>query len=312
MNSVDGSGSPRKRTISRGMSEDESLLSIIKEAESSSRRLIRSESRTGSLRKRTDSQQSDQDLLMGLPDMLELQASYDEVVQELRGLEVQREALLFQVDVLQDSLEGVEELLAEAQREAGQAGLALEQEREARRKMERLVSSLMQEVERLKEERHNKAPVTIMNELPLNVPSEVNKDLQKEEKDSTLHGPHGQDVLDGGPAREGEGGVMMKLKRMVSQPLGQMPSLSLNNMVSIDGVLRRPYQNHASEDGRDLSPDRNDSEKSAYEDASAETPEQDKLFPGDEELPHDVENKEKGPDNGQTLELNNTDACILS
>lgn len=54
---------------------------------------------------------------------LELQASYDEAVQELRGLEVEREALLFQVDVLQDSLEGVEELLAEAQREAGQASL---------------------------------------------------------------------------------------------------------------------------------------------------------------------------------------------
>lgn len=52
---------------------------------------------------------------------LELQASYEEVVQELRGLEVERETLLFQVDVLQDTLESVEELLAEAQREAGQA-----------------------------------------------------------------------------------------------------------------------------------------------------------------------------------------------
>lgn len=45
------------------------------------------------------------------------------MVQELRGLEVEREALLFQVDVLQDTLDGVEELLAEAQREAGQANL---------------------------------------------------------------------------------------------------------------------------------------------------------------------------------------------
>lgn len=54
---------------------------------------------------------------------LELQASYDEVVQELRGLEVEREALLFQVDVLQDTLESVEELLAEVQRDAGQANL---------------------------------------------------------------------------------------------------------------------------------------------------------------------------------------------
>lgn len=45
------------------------------------------------------------------------------MVQELRGLEVEREALLFQVDVLQDTLESVEELLAEAQRDAGQANL---------------------------------------------------------------------------------------------------------------------------------------------------------------------------------------------
>lgn len=52
---------------------------------------------------------------------LELQASYEEVLQELRRLEVERECLLFQVDVLQDSLEGAEELLAEAQREVGQA-----------------------------------------------------------------------------------------------------------------------------------------------------------------------------------------------
>lgn len=41
----------------------------------------------------------------------------------MRGLEVEREALLFQVDVLQDTLESVEELLAEAQRDAGQASL---------------------------------------------------------------------------------------------------------------------------------------------------------------------------------------------
>lgn len=45
------------------------------------------------------------------------------MVQELRGMEVERETLLFQVDVLQDTLEGVEELLAEAQREAGQASM---------------------------------------------------------------------------------------------------------------------------------------------------------------------------------------------
>lgn len=53
----------------------------------------------------------------------ELQESYKEVVQELSGLEVQRETLLFQVDVLQDALEGVEEMLAEAQRAASQASM---------------------------------------------------------------------------------------------------------------------------------------------------------------------------------------------
>lgn len=54
---------------------------------------------------------------------LELQTSYDEVVQELRGLEVERETLWFQVDVLQDALEGAEEMLAEAQREASHASM---------------------------------------------------------------------------------------------------------------------------------------------------------------------------------------------
>ncbi|KAM7006646.1 uncharacterized protein LKV04_003144 [Tautogolabrus adspersus] len=150
MHSVTLDGSPKKRTLSRGISEDESLRSLIKESESSSRRLARSDSRAGTLKRKTDSQ-TEQDLFMGLPEMLELQASYDEVVQELRGLEVERETLLFQVDVLQDTLEGVEELLAEAQREAGQANKELEQEREAKRKLESTVCSLMQEMERLKE-----------------------------------------------------------------------------------------------------------------------------------------------------------------
>ncbi|KAJ0068585.1 hypothetical protein NL108_009695, partial [Boleophthalmus pectinirostris] len=80
-------------------------------AENSSRRLARSDSRAGTLKKRTESQVLH----------LELQASYEEALAEVRGLEVERDTLLFQVDVLQDSLEGVEELLAEAQREAGEA-----------------------------------------------------------------------------------------------------------------------------------------------------------------------------------------------
>ncbi|KAK6321235.1 hypothetical protein J4Q44_G00082110 [Coregonus suidteri] len=148
-------GSPRRRKLSRGVSEDESLRNIIKEKESSARRLTRSDSRGGTLKRRSGSQQSeeDQELMMELPERLDLQANYDDVLQELRGLELQRETVLFQVDVLQDALEGAEEMLAEAQREASHATMELAQEREAKRKLEDMVSSLMQEVERLKEER---------------------------------------------------------------------------------------------------------------------------------------------------------------
>ncbi|CAB1315157.1 unnamed protein product [Coregonus sp. 'balchen'] len=121
-------GSPRRRKLSRGVSEDESLRNIIKEQS-----------------------EEDQELMMELPERLDLQANYDDVLQELRGLELQRETVLFQVDVLQDALEGAEEMLAEAQREASHATMELAQEREAKRKLEDMVSSLMQEVERLKE-----------------------------------------------------------------------------------------------------------------------------------------------------------------
>ncbi|XP_013883828.1 uncharacterized protein LOC106532336 [Austrofundulus limnaeus] len=312
---VDGSGSPRKRAFSRGLSEDESLRSIITETESSSRRLTRSESRTGTLRRRTDSQ-SEQDLLMGLPEMLELQASYDEVVQELRGLEVERETLLFQVDVLQDTLEGVEELLAEAQREAGKASLELEQERDARRKLESLVSSLLQEVERIKEEKNNKPPASVdatddatRGEAMNHVASAVIKGADREEKDSSPCGNNSKEQevsARGGPDEEG---ILTKLRRMVNQPL--IPSLALDNPVSTDGVLRRPYKTDA-EEGRDLSPDRNDSDKSAYEDASAETPEQEKMFPGDGELPHDSDSKENGEANSESQESRNPEGCVLS
>ncbi|XP_037535562.1 leucine-rich repeat flightless-interacting protein 1 [Nematolebias whitei] len=310
---LDGNGSPRKRAFSRGLSEDESLRSII-ETESSSRRLTRSESRTGTLKRTTDSQ-SDQDLLMGLPEMLELQASYDEVVQELRGLEVERETLLFQVDVLQDTLESAEELLAEAQREAGQASMELELEREARKKQESLVSSLRREVERLKEEMSNKPPASgnvtdevTSAQLINHVGSEVIKGAGREEKDSTLCEAHSsikaseeQEVSEA----PDEQSLLTKLRRMVSPPLSQ--SLALDNLVSIDGVHQRPYKNH-TEDGRDLSPDRDDS---AYEDASAETPEQE-MLPGDGDLPLDSENKENGSAPGETQELRNPEVCVLS
>ncbi|XP_061911611.1 uncharacterized protein si:ch1073-456m8.1 [Entelurus aequoreus] len=245
---VDNSGSPKKRTLSRGIGEDESLRSFIKEAESSSRRVTRSESRAGTLKKRPDSQPPDQDLFMGLPEMLELQSSYDEALQELRGLEVERQALMFQVDVLQDTLEGVEELLAEAQREAAEANSELGRERDAKRKLQMLVGSLMQEVETLKEEGsvHQVA-----------CPREVSADSPEPLRN--------QNSVD-------HGGVTTKLMWASNSA----PSLALDHPQCVDGVHRRPYQG-----GRDPSPDKSDSDTaSTYEDASAESPEQDHLFPG--------------------------------
>ncbi|XP_044073580.1 leucine-rich repeat flightless-interacting protein 2 isoform X2 [Siniperca chuatsi] len=304
---LDSSGSPKKRTLSRGMSEDESLRSIIKETDSSSRRLTRSDSRAGAPKKRSDSQ-SEQDLLMGLPEMLELQASYDEVVQELRGLEVEREALLFQVDVLQDTLEGVEELLAEAQREAGQLSLELEQEREAKRKLKSMVCSLMQEVERLKEERNNEPPAPANTHGSVDEVRRQGHQMKNDAKES-MKAAHREEKAPSSESRASEedgqneeavdeGGILMKLRKMISKPLSHTPSLALDNPFFEDGVLRRPYENGVEiVDGRDPSPDRHDSDSiSAYEDASAETPEQDRMFPGEAntlELPDDSENKEK-------------------
>lgn len=87
---------------------------------------------------------------------------------------------------------------------------------------------------------------------------------------------------------EDEGSVSMKLRKMVSKPL--LPSLALDNPVTVDGVVGRPYENGV-EGGGEPSPDQNDTDsQSAYEDASADTPEQDRLFPGEAdslELPHD-------------------------
>ncbi|XP_068576478.1 leucine-rich repeat flightless-interacting protein 2 isoform X2 [Cebidichthys violaceus] len=325
---LDSSGSPKKRTLSRGLSEDESLRSIIKEAESSSRRLTRSDSRAGTMKRRTDSQ-SEQDLYMGLPEMLELQASYEEVVQELRGLEVERETLLFQVDVLQDTLEGVEELLAEAQREAGQASLELEREREAKKKSESMVCSLIQEVKRLKEERNNEASATVNTHGSVDVVTtqghQMKKDAKELMRDSLPCEPQrsesrGRVSEKGGQSEEAEdeGGVLTKLRKMVTKPLGQLPSLAVDDPSSGDGILQRPYE-HDVRDGRDPSPDRNDSDSiSAYEDASAETPEQDRMFPGEAdtlELPEDSEKSSANNSliNDETTEdSKNPDACVVS
>ncbi|XP_062255184.1 leucine-rich repeat flightless-interacting protein 2 [Platichthys flesus] len=332
---LDTSGSPKKRTFSRGLSEDESLRSIIKETETSSRRVTRSDSRAGTLKRGTDSQ-TEQDLFMGLPEMLDLQASYEEVVQELRGLEFEREALLFQVDILQDTLEGVEELLAETQREAGQASSELEQERAAKRKLESMVSSLMQEVERLKEEQM-KAPAQEKtygtedeatrngSQIKNHEVIEQTQDSCREEVDLPPCEPHStseaSEEVEQGDGAEEEGSFLTKIRKMVHKPLAHIPSLALDNPLSEDGVLWRPYEN-GNDNGQDPSTDTNDSDNlSAYEDASAETPEQDRIFQGDGDcvdLPDDSENKEKSPannvqvSNGETQAPNDPDGCIVS
>ncbi|XP_074488005.1 uncharacterized protein LOC141765706 [Sebastes fasciatus] len=319
---LDSNGSPKKRTLSRGLSEDESLRSIIKETESSSRRLTRSDSRAGTLKRRSDSQ-SEQDLYMGLPEMIELQASYDEVVQELRGLEVERETLLFQVDVLQDTLEGVEELLAETQREAGQASLELQRERDAKRKLESTVSSLMKEVERLKEERNNTPPVntqgvdevTRQGHQMKNDAKELMKGLSLCDPRSSESSGRASEGVRQSDEAEDEANLLMKLRKIVSKPL---PSLAVDNPFSEDGVLQRPCENSVV-DGRDSSPDGQDSDSiSAYEDASADTPEQDKKFPGEAdtlELPHDSEKSSTNNglvSNGETQDPKSPDACVVS
>ncbi|XP_018974873.1 leucine-rich repeat flightless-interacting protein 2-like isoform X3 [Cyprinus carpio] len=141
---LETAGSLRKRTLSRGMSEDESLRHIIRDAEESSRQLSRSDSRYGSL-KRGQRQESH----------MELRASYEDCLQEVRSLELQQEALLFQVDCLQDALEGAEEMLAETQRDNHSLTMELERERGKRRTSEDKLASLKRELERLREDRNS-------------------------------------------------------------------------------------------------------------------------------------------------------------
>ncbi|KAK7119979.1 hypothetical protein R3I94_021715 [Phoxinus phoxinus] len=149
---LEKAGSLRRRTLSRGMSEEESLRHIIREAEESSRHLTRSDSRFGTLRRGQGGEsQSEDDLLSESVEMTQL--SYEECVAELRVLSLQQEALFFQVDVLQDALEGTEEILSETQRETHQLTLELERERAVRRKTEDRLAAVTQEMERLREER---------------------------------------------------------------------------------------------------------------------------------------------------------------
>ncbi|XP_077459337.1 uncharacterized protein LOC144075805 [Stigmatopora argus] len=291
--SLDNNGSPKKRTFSR--SEDESLRSIIKEAESSSRRLTRSDSRPGTLKRRPDSQHSDQDPSMGLPEMVELQASYDEAVHELRGLEVEREVLLFQVDVLQDTLEGVEELLAETHREARRANVELEQEREVRKKMEHLVQSLMEEVETLKEEKNSHMHLSEhTNETEVDAKRRGYR-LSDSAKEAS------QPTMDASTTPGDEGSVVAKVKWVANSA----PSLALDAPLREDGVHRRPYESGA-EGRRDPSPDKSDSDSvSTYEDASAETPEH-------EPVPLELPLGSASKDGAESEEPQNGDNCVVS
>ncbi|KAJ3603407.1 hypothetical protein NHX12_031149 [Muraenolepis orangiensis] len=305
---IDRSGSPKKRTLSRGISEDESLRIIIQETESPSRRLTRSDSRSGTLKRKSESQQSEQDLSKALPDVMELQTSYEEVVQELHGLEVERETLLFQVDVLQDTLESVEELLAEAQREARQASMEVEQERVAKRKLEDTVRSLMSEVERLKEERNT---ISTRPAHSLLIEAETVTSTQAAAPNSTTHAWDRTDGASASPlprgvtksgecAAETDEGSSAEPKASHLQKMEtQMITLALGDPCSPDGVLRRPC-------GQQLEDDQNNDTDSvsAYEDASAETPELDQVLE-DEEL--DAEEK------GERRDPNDPDkSCILS
>ncbi|XP_053530177.1 uncharacterized protein si:ch1073-456m8.1 isoform X2 [Ictalurus punctatus] len=122
---VEKSASPRKRIVSRAMSEEESLRHIIES----------------------------EDEPAETTSMVELQQNYEMCLAELQSVELQQGVLLFQVDCLQDALEGAEEALSETKREAHQISMELEQEREKRRKLEDTVALLMQKLEQLKEEK---------------------------------------------------------------------------------------------------------------------------------------------------------------
>lgn len=151
----DKSGSPRKRILSRAASEDESLRNIIQEAEETSKRLTRRDSKYGSFRREsTRGSQSEEESVENMP-MVELQEDYEACLAELKAVERHQDVLLFQLDCLHDALEGTEEALYEAQRENQQISMELEKEREQRRALESTVASLMKEVEKLKEEKNS-------------------------------------------------------------------------------------------------------------------------------------------------------------
>ncbi|XP_041097873.1 leucine-rich repeat flightless-interacting protein 1 [Polyodon spathula] len=87
-----------------------------------------------------------------MSDESELQEQYEEALQSVKQLEVQQGVLFFKVDWLQDVLEGMEEQLAEAERQSRDAYQEMERERQAKRELEGTVRRLLQELERLREE----------------------------------------------------------------------------------------------------------------------------------------------------------------
>ncbi|XP_059925115.1 uncharacterized protein si:ch1073-456m8.1 isoform X2 [Gadus macrocephalus] len=285
---ADRHGSPSKRTLARGMSEDESLRIIISETETPSRRLARSDSRSGTLKRKSGSQ-CDQDISETLPDVMELQASYEEVVQELRGLELEREALLFQVDVLQDSLESVEELLAETHREAGQARTEAELQRMTNRTLEDKVRALTTEVERLNEERHAlatlqkhalileeaKAYSTLDQEAPSTLDQEAPSTLAL--APSTL----AQAPSTLAPAPSSEEPWSSPLQKLADITLSKLSTLALVDPRPPEGVRGRPDGWRLEEEEEDDERNNDTDSVGGYEDASADTPDLDpQAFPG--------------------------------
>ncbi|XP_056462029.1 leucine-rich repeat flightless-interacting protein 2 isoform X1 [Gadus chalcogrammus] len=324
---ADRHGSPSKRTLARGMSEDESLRIIISETETPSRRLARSDSRSGTLKRKSGSQQCDQDIFKTLPDVMELQASYEEVVQERRGLELEREALLFQVDVLQDSLESVEELLAEAHREAGQARTEAELGRMTNRTLEDKVRALTTEVERLNEERdalatlqkhalileEAKAYSTLDQEAPSTLEQEAPSTLAL--APSTL----AQAPITQAPAPSSEEPWSSPLQKLADITLSKMSTLALVDPRPPEGVRGRPdgWRLEEEEDERN-----NDTDSvGAYEDASADTPDLDpQAFPGpgedddddDERDGGEEEERGGGTDPRDPKDQDPNSSCVLS
>lgn len=147
---------------------------------------------------------------------------------------------------------------------------------------------------------------------------EIRNDANKVESSSSHSS---KDELGAAVQRGQSEGTEEKQWRMVNKPMCHQPSLALGSLVAEDGVHQRPYENGAA-DGQDPLLDENDSDSiSAYKDAFDETPEQDRIFPGDGdslELPHDAENTKKSlPNNGDALNsevegTKNNESCILS